>query len=393
MRLRFILIFQAFLVAACNHSEKHLDKINETIAEIQKKYAPDQREARFDIKASIFRNTLILTGESDSEEAKSELLRQIEKFPLKTEDRISLLPDSTIGLKPFALVTVSVANFRSSPSHSSELLTQALMGTPVKLLKKEGGWHLSQTPDHYIAWVDNNGIFPVTADELKYWQKAERLIITDDYGTIKSLPDENSANVSDYTMGMILENIGKQNNYFEVKIPDGRTGFIPEEVCEDFHRFRSGIILRSDGLISVSQYLYGRSYLWGGTSVAGMDCSGFIKMAFYMNGVILSRDASLQARHGKVLTTSSDYNNFQPGDLLFFGRKATAEKPERITHVGMIVEGKKFIHESGIVRFNSLDPGDHDYSEYRHESFVKAVRIIGHRDDYGIQQLGHHPWY
>ena len=44
---------------------------------------------------------------------------------------------------------MSVANLRGKPAESAELLSQAILGTPLRLLKKERGWYYVQTPDDY----------------------------------------------------------------------------------------------------------------------------------------------------------------------------------------------------------------------------------------------------
>jgi gamma-D-glutamyl-L-lysine dipeptidyl-peptidase len=74
-----------------------------------------------------------------------------------------------------------------------------------------------------------------------------------------------------------------------------------------------------------------------------MDCSGFTKMVYFMHGIILARDASLQVRHGQPVNPGDSFENLQPGDLLFFGRKANEEQPERITHVA-ISKGKNRVY-------------------------------------------------
>ena len=66
-----------------------------------------------------------------------------------------------------------------------------------------------------------------------------------------------------------------------------------------------------------------------------VDCSGFTKSVYYLNGIILARDASQQCYTGEdvditkyvndSLYTMDALQNLKKGDLVFFGRKATAE--------------------------------------------------------------------
>ena len=71
--------------------------------------------------------------------------------------------------------------------------------------------------------------------------------------------------------------------------------------------------------------------------------------------------------------------NLKKGDLIFFGSKATPEKKERVTHVGIYIENGIFIHSAGKVRINSLIPTDDNYYSGS-KRLIRACRIIGNQD-------------
>ena len=58
-----------------------------------------------------------------------------------------LLPLTALGLEPWALVRVAVANVREKPSHAAEMGTQVVMGTPLKVDEQVGdSWLKSPLP-------------------------------------------------------------------------------------------------------------------------------------------------------------------------------------------------------------------------------------------------------
>ena len=80
-----------------------------------------------------------------------------------------------------------------------------------------------------------------------------------------------------------------------------------------------------ESIVRCALKLIGLPYLWGGTSSKGVDCSGFSKTVYYLNGLILNRDASQQALHGMHVDLSEGYGQLRPGDLLFFGSRENSK--------------------------------------------------------------------
>ena len=386
MKYPIILLVFVLLVSCGVDNRKEAENI---ITEFEKENIADKRETVFDVYPAFEQGDLILKGDISNLQKKQDLFDALGS--LKFQDEITMLPDSTVGEKTFAVVNLSVANMRAEPRHSSELVTQALLGTPVKVLKKENGWYMIQTPDNYISWVDAAGISPITENELQNRCQSERMIFTGNFAEIFS--DENLEQpLSDVCMGNILEVVSQNRRRLELRFPDGRTGFTPNSGWTDFETFKNETQPDTTNIINLARQFTGRPYLWGGTSSRAMDCSGFSKMVYFMNGVILARDASLQARHGQLVEAGESYSQFQPGDLLFFGR-ITADSTERITHVAISTGGTEFIHASGLVKENSFNPASDIYSEYRRESFIRARRIIGAEGTEGIRRINGHPWY
>ena len=79
---------------------------------------------------------------------------------------------------------------------------------------------------------------------------------------------------------------------------------------------------------------------------------------------------------GEHIDIAADFSNLQLGDLIFFGRKATPERKERVVHVGMYIGGKRFIHSQGDVHISSFDPADELFDEYNLGRLLFATRVL-----------------
>jgi len=73
---------------------------------------------------------------------------------------------------------------------------------------------------------------------------------------------------------------------------------------------------RSGGVLGIAASLAGIYYIYGGTTTAGFDCSGFTKYVFNKVGINLPRTAAAQQQ------AATRVSKPQPGDLVFFGSPA-----------------------------------------------------------------------
>jgi cell wall-associated NlpC family hydrolase len=117
----------------------------------------------------------------------------------------------------------------------------------------------------------------------------------------------------------------------------------------------------------------GTSYLWGGITPWGADCSGLVQSSFALHGLDLPRDAWQQAECGRDAGT--DFAALAPADLLFFSDRAD----RRITHVGMALGGSRMVHlalNRGGYRVEQLDDLDDAFVCKLRERFLLARRLL-----------------
>lgn len=387
------IIFLLILISVPSIAQdEKMNSVSKLIQEIKNQFAPDKRVALFEVNAIEEGKFFKIIGETNIPIAKEKLLKELKLLQLQYKDEIKMLPAAELGDKIYGVVNLSVTNMRIDHRDAAELVTQATLGIPVKILKKKSGYYLVQTPDNYIAW-DESGITPMNKEEFNAWMSAEKIVFNKEFGFSYSKPDPASLRVSDLALGNILIKLGAEKNYWKVKYPDGRIAFIEKENCNDLKDLLNQKFPSGEDIVSTAKLFMGIPYLWGGTSIKAMDCSGFTKTVYAKFGIILARDASQQVNTGEPIDTKNGFGNLVPGDLLFFGTQATDSTKEKITHVGIYMGNNKFIHASGRVKINSLDESDPDFSEYRLKHYIRSKRILTSIDKNGITTLKTNKFY
>jgi cell wall-associated NlpC family hydrolase len=111
--------------------------------------------------------------------------------------------------------------------------------------------------------------------------------------------------------------------------------------------FNPAASLAASRLQELTQPYLNTAYLWGGKSIFGIDCSGFVQQVYKLLGIALPRDAYQQAATGEAIGFLEEA---RPGDLAFFDNDEG-----RITHVGILQNSHTIIHASGRVRIDGID--------------------------------------
>ena len=360
---------------ACTAGKKSTGNTNafqQHIDAVKKQYAPDGRTALF----AVTSNGRVIKGETNLPQAKAALIESLQKGQETFIDSIEVLPSASLNGKHYAVVTVSVANMRSKPDHPAELSTQATLGTLLRVWKSHRGWYYVQTPDHYLSWVDAGGIELMNEAQFARWNEGKKIIYTKPFGFAYAAANKEGTTASDLVYGNILQVKKEADTFYEVQFPDGRTAFVAKEEAMPYTTWAASRQPSGQNLVQTAHQLMGLPYLWGGTSFKGVDCSGFTKTVYFMNGLVLPRDASQQVHIGEQVDTKGGWSNLQPGDLLFFGVPAKDGKPERVVHVGMWIGGNnEFIHSASKVRVSSFNASAPNYDPSELNRFLRAKRI------------------
>lgn len=376
---RLVLILIIALMTAGAVQANKLRDIQSIVSELQRRLAPDGRTALWKVRTDSRARHIMVEGIVGTKAMENEL-----KATFKDDKRVTVdvlvAEDVQPASKQWALIKLGIATLRCDAKHSAEVATQAIMGTPLRVLDNNGDWYRVQMPDDYIAWVPESSLIFRSAEQMQQWRKSRRSVVTVYDSRLVTEPAGDET-VSDLVLSCILEYQGEQGDWVHLATPDGRDGWVHKSQVADFDSWKKQVFDLS--LIErTARRMMGSGYLWGGTTTKVTDCSGLMKISYLANGIILQRDASQQALTGKKI---ADWHDCRLGDLLFFGNSKTG----RVTHVGMYLREGKYIHCSGQVKINSLEPGAADYLY----SPLSISRIEGQVGTKGITAVAAHPWY
>lgn len=248
------------------------------------------------------------------------------------------------------VVVKPVANMYHESTTNSDVVSQAIYGGNVTLVEFKKHWVKIKTADSYTGWMQLGDLRKLAGHPYAAQGPAVRVVelsanvyrepdVTA-HAPVATIPWESRLEV-------VSEKAAEGDRWIKVRLPDNSEAYVQSgDVSTDFAP------LTIDQMIAVARKFLGITYTWGGTSSYGFDCSGFTQMLQRQRGVVMPRDADLQAAWTGVAEVQR--KDLQPGDLLFFGENAT-----HITHTGMYIGNGEFIHdtthEHPMVQISKLD--------------------------------------
>jgi len=258
------------------------------------------------------------------------------------------------------LTNVSIAFVYRDAAFKSETTSQTYLGETLDVLQEQEDWLLVRQEDGYDGWVAKFFVQPKPDD----WEAHTFHLHGKQISWIYQSPDTQSNTIRDMTLLSRLPVLDQQGEWLQVLLPDGLQGWVMNQQ----RAVPPAVDLEE--LIQTAFRFQGIQYVWGGKSPKGFDCSGFVQTVFGLQGCQLPRDAYLQAEVGTPV--ADDFSKWEVGDLIYF-----SERSEKITHVAISLGGGDFIHASGFVKLNSLNP-DHAelYREKYEKIFTKTMRVL-----------------
>ena len=236
----------------------------------------------------------------------------------------------------YGICNLSAMPVRKEGSHNSEMVSQLLYNEMYEVLDEKPGWYLIKSvEDQYEGWIQGIQHHPLSEQAFMEYKGKKRYIV-----------DQPVLNYEGHQLS--IGTVMYESVSGTMTMP-GR--FVPAMMIEFAQKF------------------LGAPYLWGGRSLFGIDCSGFVQLCARAAGKLLPRDASQQIKEGELVYFLQET---QPGDLAVFGNEEG-----RITHVGIVMGSEQIIHCSGQVRIDYLDQtGIFNKERNEHTHHLQAVKRL-----------------
>lgn len=260
-------------------------------------------------------------------------------------------------------VIADVLNVRTQPSVSGTQLGVLYNGAAVNVIENSGNGWLKIQYGQGEAYVSADYVnISLSAPEANGTVTASLL-------NIRQQPSLSGAVIAQAPNGAVLNILDTSDSYwFKVRYGAVEGYAASEYISTSLRKIydstsRGGYVDRSsnEALINYAKQFLGLPYVYGGSTPAGFDCSGFVKYVFGQFGVNLSRTTYSQVNEGVYVPK----DQLQMGDLVFFAPGGN------INHVGIYISDGNFIHSThtgDVLKISSINSGyykNHYYTARR----------------------------
>lgn len=273
-----------------------------------------------------------------------------------------LMQDASASEPKIAIGTVQSNDglrLREKPDKLSATITIAQGGDTVVILRKVGDWYLVNY-NLYIGYMHQNYLVVSERQDVDLGEGAIdaanvslRCGPADSSPAIYALEQDEHVHILGFVDGWYRviqeEAVGyiRSDEIALLEKPAANTDGIAWVVDENDPTAYSPA---GEQIAAYARQFLGYSYVYGGESPSGFDCSGFVQYVYAQLGYTVHRTATAQLADGYNVP----YDSLLPGDIIYFGYGSTA------SHVGIYLGNGEFIHAqssaTGVVITELSDP-------------------------------------
>lgn len=269
-----------------------------------------------------------------------------------------------------AVVSAPVCPLWTGPDRDRPLADEALSGMALEVLETPApGWARVRTEYRYEGYAPLDCL--VLGERAETWAaRPKKTVRWKTAADVLARPSFQAPRLLTLPLGAAVAAAEEGDGWQAVALADGTAGYVragalagppepPEGLPEKVLRRR---------LVEAALAYRGSQYRWGGKTPLGLDCSGLVFMAYWLNGVTVYRDARLAPGFALV---EIDPGERKPGDALFFPG-----------HAALYLGGGRYLHATGRaggdgVAVNSLDPRAPDYRADLARSLTQVGSYVG----------------
>lgn len=266
---------------------------------------------------------------------------------------------------------------REKPSTSADIITVAQKGDTVVVIRQVDDWYLVNYNLH-IGYMHGDYLTVKTRENVELGTGAVDASLVN----LRNGPSTSTTMLDQLKAGEEVEIFGFNSGWYKVRY-EGQIGYIRSDLVSLLEKpvNNAGLAATSSAngtssgsasmptdlgqqIATYAQQFVGYPYVYGGSSPSGFDCSGFMQFVFAQFGYQINRTATAQLANGYYV----EYDDMQPGDIIYFGFGSTA------SHVGMYIGNGQFVHaqnsSTGVVITSLSEP-------WYANRYLCAHRIVG----------------
>jgi cell wall-associated NlpC family hydrolase len=272
-------------------------------------------------------------------------------------------------------VASGVANVRREPAAESERVTQALLNMPVYAGEPQGEWVPVKLVD-YMGWMRLSDLAePLQKNFCKIGEHCVTplpliAVLSTTHAQLYAETEGEQSLGPAYLSAWLPVLDTTHPARVQVAVPGERTAWLERSAVELRQRREPYPRQSVETVLGYARQFLGVEYLWGGTSWAGLDCSGFVQLCYRAGGYYIPRDADQQ---DGFLYHAIERPQMRAGDLIFFGS-------QEITHVALALNNHEYIHAEGQlynrVTINSFRSTEEHYYPRLDEIVWSIKRVV-----------------